>query len=396
MKVNLMAGKRDICLSGRVLTPAGIRSHAVIVVKKGIIEKVEDRFVYGGLIDLDVGDSLIAPGFVDIHVHGGYGNDFMSGSVEEIAKALHFHAMHGTTSILPTTVTASHECTSSALQAIGQMIRIQKEGAEHDLHLSKGSDILGVHLEGPFINPGKAGGQALEWIRPFDMAEYEAWEQIVPIRMITLAPELEGAEPFIRFVAVKPVLISAGHTDAKLDDIHRSMKWGVQHLTHFYNAMRSLHHREPGTIGAGLLQQELTVELIADGIHVHPDMLRLAYLTKGADRIALITDASILCGLADGVYKRGGREIIVENGLIRLRDGTLKGSNLTMDRSAQMMIELGVPIEDVWKMAAVNPARWIGKGSRKGAIKPGMDADLIVLDNHFNVIRTIVRGEIIF
>jgi N-acetylglucosamine-6-phosphate deacetylase len=378
-----------------VLTPSGIRDDAVVVVRNGVIAEVKDRRAHAGAIDFDAGDRLIAPGFVDLHAHGAGGRDFMSGSVADVGEALRIHARHGTTSMLPTTVTASRERTSAALRAIAEAMRLQSDDADGGGKFPRGADILGVHLEGPYINPKRAGGQDPEWIRPFDPAEYEEWASLAPIRMITLAPELPGAEAFIRHVAGSSVRVSAGHTDATLDEMERAMRWGVSHLAHFGNAMRGLHHREPGTVGAGLLYPALTVELIADGIHVHPDMLRLTYRVKGSDRIALVTDASVLCGSPDGTYRLGGREVVVKEGAIRLGDGTLKGSNLTMDRAVRNMLALGVPVEDVWRMAAENPARWIGFGHRKGRIEPGMDADLVVLDRDFNVCRTFVRGEAI-
>lgn len=387
-----MKRNRNVVLAGRVLTPSGIRERAVVVVEDGMIAGLEDRDTYGGPIDVDAKDQLIAPGFVDLHAHGARGCDFMSGSAEEAARALYFHALHGTTSMLPTTVTAPRERVSSALAALADVMRRQTEANPDEAGIAPGADVLGVHLEGPYIHPKRSGGQHPAWIRPYDPEEYAEWSQLAPIRLITLAPEMPGAEALIRRAAADGVRVSAGHTDATLADIERAIEWGVTHMAHFPNAMRPLHHREPGAVGAGFLFSELTLELIADGLHVHPEMLRLTCRVKGTDKIALITDASVFSGLDDGVYVQDGREVIVERDAIRLPDGTLKGSNLTMDRAVRNMLALGLSVQEVWRMAAENPARWIGMGHRKGRIAPGMDADLIVLDADFRVVRTFVRG----
>jgi N-acetylglucosamine-6-phosphate deacetylase len=220
--------------------------------------------------------------------------------------------------------------------------------------------------------------------------------------MFTIAPELPGAEEVIRHIrGNSATLVSAGHTDASCEQMEASLAWGVSHCTHFTNAMSGFPECEPGVfapgvVGVGLLRDSLTVEVIADGIHVHPRMLELIYKVKGADRVALITDAVPFCGLADGIYDKGPedkRQVVVGNGTVRIHGtGVLAGSALTMNRAAKRMASLGAPLTDVWKMAAATPARLIGFGGRKGELQPGYDADMIILDEQFNVLTTIIGG----
>lgn len=385
---------RDIVLAGRVLTPTGIIESGIVQVRGGVIRSVGERAAFQGNINIDVGEHLIAPGFIDIHVHGAAGHSFMNAGTDGIREILSYHRKHGTTSLLATTLTASDESICAALSNINNFMECQKSSSV----LGSCASILGVHIEGPYLNVKRAGAQNPEWLRTPNVEEYSAWESLAFIRMITIAPELKGAERLISYIRNQGnVLISAGHTDATFEEMEKAIAWGVTHCTHFGNGMRGLHHREPGVFGTGLLVPELTVEMIADGIHLHPKILELVYRTKGADRTVLITDAVAFAGMKDGNYPHSSsddnRGVIVENGVVRMQhDGGLAGSSLTMNRAAKKMSECGSPLLDIWKMAAEVPARLIGLDNQKGKVKPGMDADLIVMNRDFDVLLTLVEG----
>ncbi|MCL6446135.1 MAG: N-acetylglucosamine-6-phosphate deacetylase [Alicyclobacillus sp.] len=385
-------------LAGRVITPDGIMESGIVTVMGTKIVSVTDAKHYSGCVDIHFGNGVIGPGFIDIHIHGGGGNHFMSGDVDEVLRAVRYHAKFGTTGLLPTTVTASSEEMALALQAISAAQRIQTAEVGVESSADTGAKILGVHVEGPYISPKMAGGQEPRWIRSASLHEFLSWRRMAPIRMLTIAPEVEGARELIQHVSrnAPRVVLSAGHTDATYAQIMESACWGIRHLTHFCNAMRGLHHREPGVVGAGLLNRALTVELIADGVHVHREMLRLVYEVKGSDGIILVTDSAAVAGLPDGVYDTEGRVRKVENGTIRLLNGTLAGSGLTMNKAVQMMTSLGVPIQQAWKMASWRPAILVGLGHCKGKVESGFDADLTVVDERFNVICTMVNGHIVY
>ncbi|MDF2721946.1 MAG: N-acetylglucosamine-6-phosphate deacetylase [Paenibacillus sp.] len=390
---------KEIVLAGKVLTPEGIIEAGVVRVSGGIIESIEERAAYSGSIDLDVGERMIAPGFIDIHIHGAVGHHFMTSDRDGIEQILQYHMRHGTTGLLATTSTADRETIDYTLSAAAKIMEDQRTGAA-----KAGASIRGVHLEGPYLNPVRCGAQNADCLRLADVGEYKEWEKSGVVRMITIAPEMPGSEPLVRYICgSSPVLVSAGHTDASYEQIEAAAKWGLSHFTHFTNAMRGFKECEPGVFepgvfGAGLLLRETTVELIADGIHVHPKNLELIYRTKGADHVALITDAVPYCGMPDGVYKKsyGDRKgVVVGNGSVRMEEnGGLAGSALTMNRAARQMASLGIPLTDVWTMASAVPARLIGEGERKGRIRPGMDADLIVIDDQFNVLCTMIEGRV--
>jgi len=325
---------------------------------------------------------VIVPGFIDVHVHGGEGADFMDGSAAAAARVTSFHARHGTTALAATTLSGS---SAHLREAVGAIARASRE--------PRGAEICAIHLEGPYINPRRAGAQDAASIRPADIQEVSLLlDQAPELRwMMTIAPELDGARGLIEHFRER-ILFSIGHTAADYGETVNALEWGARHFTHLFNAMTGLNHREPGVVGAALVSTKTTAELIADGIHVHPAVLRLAALTL-PHRVALVTDAVRACGMPEGTYKLYGYDIAVARGAARLANGTLAGSTLTMQRAVQNMVELaGLPLEMVIPLATEVPARIIGARDRKGRIAAGYDADLVVLSEKFEVQRVIARG----
>jgi N-acetylglucosamine-6-phosphate deacetylase len=327
---------------------------------------------------------VIVPGFIDMHVHGGDGADFMDASDEAVARVASFHAQQGTTAMAATTLSGSREAIRDAVTAIARVARLRPAPA---------AEICGIHLEGPYINIHRAGAQNAASIRPADIHEVDVLLAQAPeLRwIITLAPELDGARGLIEHFRDR-VLFSIGHTAADYAEAMAGLEWGASHFTHLFNAMTGVHNREPGTVGAALVSPDATAELIADGIHVHPAVLRIAAAAM-PKRIALITDAVRAAGMPEGKYKLYEHEFSVAAGAARLVDGTLAGSVLTMQRAVQNMVELaGLPFEMVIPLATEVPARLLGVADRKGRIATGYDADLVVLSPKFDVERVFIRG----
>jgi len=326
---------------------------------------------------------LIVPGFVDCHIHGGDGADFMDADDTGNARILAFHARHGTTALAATTLSASPKDLRKAVAAIARASRADHSGAE----------ICAIHLEGPYINPERAGAQDPASMRPADVQEVGALLAAAPeLRwMITLAPELAGARALIEQFRGR-VTFAVGHTAADYAAAVTALAWGASHFTHLFNAMTGLHHRDPGAVGAALLSAAATAELIADGIHVHPAVLQLAARLM-PHRIALVTDAIRACGLADGTYKLYKHDVTVAGGAARLAGGALAGSLLTMSAAVRNMVALaGLPVETVIPLATEVPARILGVAERKGRLERGYDADLVLLDESLGVERVFARG----
>jgi N-acetylglucosamine-6-phosphate deacetylase len=329
-------------------------------------------------------NGVILPGFVDLHVHGGDGFDFMDGTDEAVARITAFHARQGTTALAATTLSGTRTDIHGAVSTIARAAGSRPVSGSH---------ICGIHLEGPYINALRAGAQNVASIRLADILEIAALLAEAPgLRwMITVAPELPGARALIEHFRHR-VLFSIGHTAANYAESVAALEWGASHFTHLFNAMPGIHHREPGAVGAAFVSPTATAELIADGIHVHPAILRMTALAMHG-RVALITDAVRACGMPDGKYTLYEHEFTVSEGAARLSDGTLAGSVLTMQRAVQNMVELAVlPLQMIVPLATEVPARILGIADRKGKIAPGYDADLVVLSDRLAVERVIVRG----
>jgi N-acetylglucosamine-6-phosphate deacetylase len=327
---------------------------------------------------------VIVPGFIDVHVHGGNGADFMDADEEAVARVLAYHVTEGTTALAATTLSASRADLHAAVDVIARVARQRTDA---------GAELCGVHLEGPYLNVRAAGAQDQASIRLSDLHELSALISLAPETrwIVTLAPELEHAQELIEHFRDR-VLFSIGHTAATHAEAAAALEWGAAHFTHLFNAMTGVHHREPGVVGAALTSVGATAELIADGIHVHPAVLRIAAQAM-PHRIALITDAIRACGMPDGSYKLYDYEIVVADGAARLPGGALAGSTLTMRRAVQNMVELaGLPLETVLPMATEVPARILGIGNRKGKLEAGYDADVVVLSERFEIERVVVAG----
>lgn len=335
-------------------------------------------------------DAVVVPGFIDQHIHGAGGSDGMDGSVEDIAIIAKTIAAEGTTSFLVTTMTQSPENITKAMQAV----KAYREAASNE-----GARVVGVHLEGPFIAAAYKGAQPLEYVKAPDIEAFDGYDNASgnAIKIVTLAPEVEGAEEFIRHLAKKGAVASIGHTGAKFTDIEKSIAAGARNVTHTYNAQTALHHREIGTVGSAMLLDDLNCELIADTIHVSVPAMRLLVKNKPKDKLTLITDAMRAKGIPDGVSELGGQTVYVKNGEARLEDGTLAGSVLRMNRAVQNMVEkVGVPFTQAVDYATINPAKTLKIDGETGSIKVGKRADFTVLNAAYDVIMTVRDGKIVY
>jgi N-acetylglucosamine-6-phosphate deacetylase len=330
-------------------------------------------------------EELIVPGFVDMHVHGGAGADFMDGSAASAIAVAEFHARHGTTALAATTISAPRGEVTRAIVSIDEARRRDVGGC---------AEIVAIHLEGPYLAPSRRGAHAIGQLRPPDEAELEEWlsSGAVPSWLMTIAPEIDGARGLIGRFAGR-VAFSAGHTGATFAEMLEAAGAGVRHATHLLNAMTQFQQREPGPFGALAVSEGLTAEVVADGIHLHPVTLQICARLFG-ERLALVTDANRAAGAPDGRYELGGRTIAVEGGVARTEEGALAGSTLTMDRAVRNMVELaGVRLERVVPMATELPARLLGAGDRKGKVEEGYEADLVVLSPRLEVKKVIARGH---
>ena len=335
-------------------------------------------------------NAIVLPGFIDEHIHGAGGSDGMDGTVEDIKTIATTIAGEGTTTFLVTTMTQSKENITKALQAV----KTYKETDEGD-----GARVLGVHLEGPFIAAAHKGAQPLEYVKEPDIATFDEYNAASgnSIKIVSLAPEVEGADEFIAHLKANGVVASIGHTGAKFADIEKAIQVGASNVTHTFNAQTALHHREIGTVGSAMLLDDLNCELIADGIHVSVPAMRLLVKNKPLDKLTLITDAMRAKGIPDGVSELGGQTVYVKNGEARLEDGTLAGSVLKMNRAVQNMVEkVGVPFTQAVDYATINPAKTLGIANEAGSIKVGKRADFTILNDKFDVLMTIREGKIIY
>lgn len=339
---------------------------------------------------VDLGDGVLVAGFIDMHIHGGAGHDVMEGTPEAItAVELHL-ARHGTTSYCPTTVSAKMDLTLRALEHFANEIEAVANRNTRELRARP----LGIHLEGPFISKEKAGAHPLDCITEASVKSFNRlWDAARGhVKVMTIAPELDGAEEVIREATSRGVCVSLGHSNATLEQTRRGIAAGGRHVTHIFNAMRPLNHREPGIAGVALAEDSISAEMIVDGVHVHPEIVKLFLKAKG-DRAVLVTDAISATGMPDGQYQLGGFVVEVK-GDVCTSHGKLAGSVLTLDRAVRNVMKFtGATLETALRMATLSPSRTLGLCGRKGVIAPGADADFVLLTSDGQVSRTIVGGK---
>jgi N-acetylglucosamine-6-phosphate deacetylase len=360
-------------LTGNILTPEGWID--------GTIEFENGRItaITGNAVDPSTNDApYILPGFIDLHVHGGGGADVMEAgnAIETISRT---HARYGTTSLLATTMTAQREELMSVVAGLGGVARNRVAG---------GARVLGVHLEGPYINPGKLGAQPDAAVSAV-LEEVLKYLSIAPIRVVTIAPEISGHMDIISEIAARGVRVQLGHSLGTYDDAVAAMKHGARSFTHLFNAMSPLHHRNPGMVGAALAHAEYA-EIIPDLLHVHPGAIRAAM--RAIPRLYVVTDSTSATGMPDGEYRLGSQHVTKCLGGVRLADGTLAGSTLTMDQALRNLVSLGLPMADVSNRMSRYAADYLGLEDR-GRLARGAWADVVVFDRELALTATYVEGE---
>ena len=336
----------------------------------------------------DFGVNYICPGFINLHVHGSGGVDVMDNSYHALDWMSRALAEGGTTSFLATTMSAPRQ----------ELLEVVRTIANTGLRGTKGAQVIGAHLEGPFLNPGKKGAHKEEDLRPPDINEFKEYIDAGngAVKMVTVAPELPDIIPVIKFARSRGVVVSLGHSVASIAQVDEAFAAGLSHVTHAFNAMGGLHHRDLGTTGAIMSMKQLTADVIPDGLHVHPSVIKILVQAKGIDRVCAITDCIRAGGMGNGIFEFGGRKVIVRDGAARLADGTISGSVISMAEAVKTIVEkVGLSLNEAVKMASANPAGILGLNS-KGVLMPGKDADVVVLDRNFRVLMTIVAGKIVY
>lgn len=360
-----------------------------LVVENGKISKIlkNDQSKQADKV-VDGMGCYLSPGFIDIHNHGNNGFDVMDSTIEAINGMAKFHAKNGITSFLATTMTASFEKTKKAISNVVDYI-------ENEDQTGSKAKCLGLYLEGPFFSKEKCGAQPKEYIKNPDMGELLEYLQIGKglVKIVALAPELDGSVDATQYLVGNGVVVSCGHSNAKYTETMDVFTNGARQVIHMYNGMRAFSHREPGIIGAALVDKRVSCEMICDGIHLHDGAMRLVYEAKGKDRILLISDAMRATGLDDGTYDLGGQMVDVCGNEARLSNGALAGSTLTINRAVKNMIELvDVPVWEAVQMATINPARQLGIDKITGSIEVGKNADLVIFDEEINIQTVFING----
>lgn len=385
-------------INGNIITPQGILRKGQLLLSGGKIIAVYDRpQEIKADITIDAKGRYVSPGFIDIHVHGGGGYDFMDGTTEAFLEIAALHARYGTTAMMPTTLSGSREELDRTLQAYVHA------GESND----RGAQFLGMHLEGPYFAMEQRGAQDPQYIRHPDPDEYREIIQRAPfIKRWSAAPELPGALEFGRFMKDRGVLVAFAHTNSLASEIETAMEYGYNLATHLYSGMlgvtRKNAFRYAGAVEAALLHDAIDVEIIADGAHLPAALLKLVYKIKGADRIALVTDAMRAAGMPEGDSILGslqsGQQVIVEDGVAKLPDrSAFAGSVATADRLVRTMVQLaGISLSDAVKMISSTPARILGLQQQKGSVAAGLDADIVLFDDDIRVSTTIIRGKLVY
>ena len=375
-------------INGKIVLPEEVVSGKALAFDEasGKIAGIVDKLPTGANV-IDAKGNYVAPGLVDIHIHGYLGEDTCDAKPEGVKKMAYGVAENGVTAFLPTTMTVAKDEIIAALNSVRSLKEESKTWG--------GAEILGVHAEGPFINPSKKGAQAEENILVPDADFIIENEDI--IKIVTLAPEMdEGHKCIKKLAAESSVLVSMGHTDAKFEEAMLAAKDGVNHATHLFNAMSALAHRNPGVVGAALASDNVSAEIIADTFHINPGLYSIVAKVKG-DKMVLITDCTRAGGMPDGEYDLGGQPIFLKGIECRLADGTIAGSVLKLNHAVRnVLANTDLPVNEVFKMASLNPATSIKVADRIGSLEEGKDADIIIADENINIIRTIKKGKTIY
>jgi len=377
--------------AGRALSPTTEILDAGLLIRDGVIADIGPRAgmqLPSGAQEVSATDKIAMPGFLDVHIHGASGRDVMEGSPEALAGVTRTVARHGTTSFVATTVTASPDDTLRSVEGIARYISQQHETDDTR------AEVLGIHFEGPFLSPVRRGVHPKEWLK---LPSAEFLDKLLQAasgkaQILTLAPELLGAMPCIDAARNAGMVVAVGHTDATYEQTRAAIAHGARHAVHVYNAMRPFSHRDSGVIGAVLTSQEVTAELIADGVHVEEAAMKVLLQAKGPERMILISDGISATGMADGNYVLGKLEVTVSGGICRNSEGKLAGSTLTLDRALRNIVALGIPLADTVRMLTLNPATLLGIEFKKGALRIGADADIVLLDEDLHIAGVWARG----
>ncbi len=380
-------------INGRIIAGDSI-VEGVLVLKNGLIQGINKRKSPGAEV-IDAEGRYVSPGFIDIHTHGAGGADFMDGTVEAYQTATRMHATHGTTLLYPTTCTSSNELLFDSFETYGKALAVCHDGAV----------MGGLHLEGPYFAPEQAGAQDPAYLRCPKPEDYEAILEKGGdiLKRWSFAPELDGAPAFAAALKARGILASIGHTNATFEQCEAAYLSGAEHLTHFFSCMSTVTRRNAyryaGVVEYGYYQDGMSIEIIADGVHVPQSLLKLVLKIKGVDRIALVTDSMRAAGMPEGKSILGGlaegREVIVEDGVAKMPDRScFAGSVATTDRLVRTMVQIaGCSVVDAVKMMTQNPARFMGLTARKGSIAPGKDADIVLFDDDIRVSHVLVAGR---
>ncbi|MBO4572732.1 MAG: N-acetylglucosamine-6-phosphate deacetylase [Clostridia bacterium] len=364
-----------------------VEGHGVVKTDMAFDEKI--TALGGGLCGEEISlpeNAVVVPGFIDEHIHGAMGSDGMDGTIKDISTISETLVKEGTVAFLVTTMTQSVDNISKALNAVNEYI-----GGR----LSGGAEVLGVHLEGPFISVKHVGAQPIEYVQSPSKKAFDVYNEASGgnVKIVTLAPEVEGADELIPYLKKKGIVASIGHTDATFEQVEKAKELGATNITHTFNAQTPLHHRKAGVVGAAMLDDDLVCEVICDTIHVSVPAMKLLVKSKPSDKVVLITDSMRAKRLPDGISELGGQTVIVKNGEARLENGALAGSVLKMNDAVKNMVEkVGVDFCTAVDFASANPAKSLGLYAERGSIAIGKRADFTVLDDKFNVIATYVGG----
>lgn len=380
---------RSLIRNVRIVSPYEVLEGYGLIIEEGIIRDIAkeaslDHREYERVVDGQ--GKYLAPGFIDIHNHGNSGFDIMDSSEEALDKMGEYHISNGVTSYLGTIITSSYEDTVLAIDNI-----LSYENKD------KKSDIVGIHLEGPFFNVEKKGAQPEAYIRKANLEYLKELVELTKghLKMVSLAPELDGAGELISFLKEKNVAIAMGHTNASYEEAKLAIENGASIATHLYNGMREFNHREPGIVGAALTDDRVFCEIIYDRFHLHDAAVRIALSCKTSDKIILVSDAMRAAGLEDGIYSLGGQEVFVKDGKPRLKSGNIAGSSLNLQKAVYNMVHyLNIPLYEAVKMASLNPAKALNIDQDLGSIEIGKKADFILMDQDLNIEAVYKAGRL--